>query len=157
MGSRCEYKDLDGSYLRKCWFCFVVCFHFSPSQKLFFFFVFIFNFNILIFPFLLDFFSSQYKKKIATRRLAMLQTASIASGAFLALFLVLVLCLVFYVRWHQQQKRDRCNGVHEENGFDAVDGLHTVRTAVPELRPFGPHHQRFIPMSHAYSNNNNHR
>lgn len=95
--------------------------------------------------------------KTATRRLAMLQTASIASGAFLALFLVLVLCLVFYVRWHQQQKRDRCNGVHEENGFDTVDGLHTVRTAVPELRPFGPHHQRFIPMSQAYSNNNNHR
>lgn len=90
----------------------------------------------------------------ATRRLAMLQTASIASGAFLALFLVLVLCLVFYVRWNQQQKRDRCNGVHEENGFDTVDGLHTVRTALPELRPFGPHHQRFIPMSQAYSNNN---
>lgn len=92
--------------------------------------------------------------RTARRHLAMLQTASIASGAFLALFLVLVLCLVFYVRWNQQQKRDRCNGVHEENGFDTVDGLHTVRTALPELRPFGPHHQRFIPMSQAYSNNN---
>lgn len=87
----------------------------------------------------------------------MLQTASIASGAFLALFLVLVLCLVFYMRWNQQQKRDRCNGVHEENGFDSVDGLHTVRTALPELRPFGPHHQRSIPMSQAYSNTNNNR
>lgn len=84
----------------------------------------------------------------------MLQTASIASGAILAVFLVLVLCLVLYTRWHQQQKRDRCNGVHEENGFDAVDGLHTVRTALPELRPFGPHHQKFISMAQAYTASN---
>lgn len=87
----------------------------------------------------------------------MLQTASIASGAILAVFLILVLCLVLYTRYQQQQKRDRINGVHEENGFDTVDGLHTVRTAVPELRPFGPHHQRFIPMAQAYSNSNNNR
>lgn len=85
----------------------------------------------------------------------MLQTASIASGAILAVFLVIVLCLVLYTRWHQQQKRDRCNGVHEENGFDTVDGLHTVRTALPELRPFGPHHQKFIPMAQAYCTSNN--
>lgn len=83
--------------------------------------------------------------------MAMLQQASIASGAVLALVLVIVLCLVFYARWHQQQKRDRCSA-HSENGFDAVDGLHSVRTALPELRPFGPHHQKFIPLSEAYSN-----
>lgn len=85
----------------------------------------------------------------------MLQTASIASGAILAVFLVIVLCLVLYTRWHQQQKRNRFNGVHEENGFDTVDGLHTVRTALPELRPFGPHHQKFIPMAQAYCTSNN--
>lgn len=81
----------------------------------------------------------------------MLEKASIASGATLALFLVLVLCLVFYVRWHQQQKKDRL-AAHEENGYgvDTVDGLHTVRSGLPELRPFGPHHQKVIPMAEAF-------
>lgn len=81
----------------------------------------------------------------------MLETASIASGATLALFLVLILCLVFYVRWHQQQKKERL--AREENGngagVDTVDGLHTVRSGHPELRPFGPHHQKNIPMAEA--------
>ena len=81
----------------------------------------------------------------------MLETASIASGATLALFLVLILCLVFYVRWHQQQKKDRLS--REENGngagIDTVDGLHTVHSIQPEMRPFGPHHQKTIPMAEA--------
>lgn len=138
MGSRCEYKDLDGSYLRKYSF-----FLRKSIRNRFVFFIYLIE---------IRFFVCFYKA--ATRRLAMLQTASIASGALLAIFLVIVLCIVFYVKWSQQQKRDRCNGVHEENGFDTVDGLQAVRTALPELRPFGPHHQRFIPMSQAYTNNN---
>lgn len=84
----------------------------------------------------------------------MLQTASIASGATLALFLVLVLCLVFYVRWHQQQKKERYLS-NEENGIgygiDTVDGLQSVRSAVPDLRPFGPHHQKFIPLAETFT------
>lgn len=82
----------------------------------------------------------------------MLQTASIASGATLALFLVLVLCLVFYVRWHQQQKKERFDA-HEENGYgvDTVDGLQTVRSGLSEIRPFGPHHHKFIPLAEAYT------
>lgn len=89
----------------------------------------------------------------AARRGAMLQTASIASGATLALFLVLVLCLVFYVRWHQQQKKERYDA-HEENGYgvDTVDGLECVRSGgLPDLRPFGPHHQKFIPLAETFS------
>lgn len=79
----------------------------------------------------------------------MLETASIASGATLALFLVLILCLVFYVRWHQAQKKDRLAREENGNGVDTVDGLHTVRSIQPELRPFGPHHQKIIPMAEA--------
>lgn len=79
----------------------------------------------------------------------MLETASIASGATLALFLVLILCLVFYVRWHQSYKKDRLAREENGNGVDTVDGLHTVRSGQPELRPFGPHHQKFIPMAEA--------
>lgn len=86
---------------------------------------------------------------LATRPRVMLETASIASGATLALFLVLILCLVLYVRWHQQQKKIRLSIEENGNGVDTVDGLHTVRSAYPELRPFGPHHQKTIPMAEA--------
>lgn len=98
MGPRCEYKDLDGSYL--------------PS-----------------------------------RPRVMLETASIASGATLALVLVLILCIVFYVRWHQQQKKDRL--AREEKGVDTVDGMHRMRCSHQEMRPFGPHHEKVIPMADA--------
>lgn len=98
MGPRCEYKDLDGSYL-------------------------------------------------PTRPRVMLETASIASGATLALIFVLILCLILYVRWHQRQKLERLNA---ENGvgIDTVDGLvHVVKCDHHERRPFGPHHYDTIPMA----------
>lgn len=85
----------------------------------------------------------------------MLETASIASGATLALVLVLILCVLFYVKWHQQQKQTRLEqeqhdaNANAANGVDTVDGLHTVRCGPPEMRPFGPHHQRTIPMAEA--------
>lgn len=80
----------------------------------------------------------------------MLETASIASGATLALIVVLILCIVFYVRWHQHQKKDRLAREENGNGVDTVDGLHSVRCGGnPELRPFGPHHQKTIPMAEA--------
>lgn len=88
----------------------------------------------------------------------MLETASIASGATLALVLVLILCVFFYVKWHQQQKQERLEleqqdaNANDANGVDTVDGiggLHTVRCGPPEMRPFGPHHQRTIPMAEA--------
>lgn len=94
----------------------------------------------------------------ASRPRVMLETASIASGATLALVLVLILCIVFYVRWHQQQKKDRLAMAQhgEENGndggVDTVDGLHSVRCGSgmhSERRPFGPHHQKIIPMADA--------
>lgn len=122
MGPRCEYKDLDGSYLRKCIMALIKMV------------------EILTLIFLLF---------TATRPRVMLETASIASGATLALFLVLILCLVFYVRWHQSYKKDRLAREENGNGVDTVDGLHTVRSGQPELRPFGPHHQKFIPMAEA--------
>lgn len=84
----------------------------------------------------------------------MLETASIASGATLALVMVLILCVFFYVKWHQQQKQERLEleqdaNANDANGVDTVDGLHTVRCGPPEMRPFGPHHQRTIPMAEA--------
>lgn len=98
----------------------------------------------------------------------MLETASIASGATLALVLVLILCLFFYIKWHQQQKQLRLeleqqqhaaassdpNANEASAGVDTVDGmpgggLQQVRCGPPEMRPFGPHHQRTIPMAEA--------
>lgn len=126
MGPRCEYKDLDGSYLRKCTMSLKIIVNETNDYNVFVFFL-----------------------PTATRPRVMLETASIASGATLALFLVLILCLVFYVRWHQSYKKDRLAREENGNGVDTVDGLHTVRSGHPELRPFGPHHQKFIPMAEA--------
>lgn len=82
----------------------------------------------------------------------MLQQASIAMGAVLTLIVFIFFSLFKCLQWHQRRKQDRFNGVHAENGFDAVDGMQAVRTAVPVMRPFGPHHHRFIPLAEAYSN-----
>lgn len=49
MGSRCEYKDLDGSYLRKYFFCFHSHFPFFPKRFLEFFSS---NFYVSTFSFL---------------------------------------------------------------------------------------------------------
>ncbi|XP_038109492.1 uncharacterized protein LOC6033785 [Culex quinquefasciatus] len=98
MGPRCEYKDLDGSYL-------------------------------------------------PTRPRVMLETASIASGAIVAVVLATIVCCYICVHKHQQKKRlelEIANG-----GVDTVDGvavLRTVRSDQPK-RPFGSHHLRTIPMS----------
>ena len=79
----------------------------------------------------------------------MLETASIASGATLALFLGLIFCLVLYVRWHQKQKLERLERESEE-GVDTVDSdLRTVKSERTEKRPFGAHHDHTIPMSEA--------
>ncbi|XP_063919849.1 probetacellulin-like isoform X1 [Zophobas morio] len=66
MGPRCEYKDLDGSYL--------------PSQRRF-----------------------------------MLETASIAGGATIAVFLVVIVCVVVYLQYKRYSKMARA-------GSDCVDG-----------------------------------
>lgn len=89
----------------------------------------------------------------------MLETASIASGAVLALFLVSILCVLYYVKWQQKRKQQRLEDLEHDanandpNGVDTVDGgigaLQTVRCGPPELRPFGPHHQRTISMAEA--------
>ncbi|ENN79828.1 hypothetical protein D910_05154 [Dendroctonus ponderosae] len=65
-GSRCEYKDLDGSYM--------------PSQRRF-----------------------------------MLETASIAGGATIAVFSAVILCLAAYLRWRRRKKGGAAT--------DEVDGL----------------------------------
>ncbi|XP_053685466.1 uncharacterized protein LOC128735032 [Sabethes cyaneus] len=95
MGPRCEYKDLDGSYL-------------------------------------------------PTRPRVMLETASIASGAIVAVVLATIVCCYICVHKHQQKKKR----LESANGdVDTVDGvLRTVRSDQPK-RPFGPHHLRTIPMS----------
>lgn len=82
---------------------------------------------------------------LPTRPHVMLETASIASGATLALIIVLILCLILYVRCHQRQKLER---LAENGDFDAVDGLvHVVKCEPQALRPFGPHHHGTIPMA----------
>ncbi|RZC43051.1 uncharacterized protein BDFB_001198, partial [Asbolus verrucosus] len=74
MGPRCEYKDLDGSYL--------------PSQRRF-----------------------------------MLETASIAGGATIAVFLVVIVCIVVYLQYKRHNKTTRA-------GSDCVDG-HTTPLNTP--------------------------
>ena len=100
MGPRCEYKEIDGSYL-------------------------------------------------PTRQRAMLETASIASGATLALIFMLVLCFSLYIRHERQQKLklgESSTMAHENAGMDEVDGI----TKIPEMRPFGPHHYQVLPLSSAF-------
>ncbi|XP_076278804.1 uncharacterized protein LOC143208329 [Lasioglossum baleicum] len=78
IGQRCEFKDLDGSYL--------------PS-----------------------------------RQRVMLETASIASGATIAVFLVVIICIAAYIHCKRKQKELRSS-----NCVDTVDGPGRD----PELRPF---------------------
>ncbi|XP_049818704.1 protein spitz isoform X2 [Aethina tumida] len=73
MGQRCEYKDLDGSYL--------------PSQRKF-----------------------------------MLETASIAGGATIAVFLVVILCVVVWLHIKRHAKSKRSS--------DCVDGASTQLNAI---------------------------
>lgn len=79
IGQRCEFKDLDGSYL--------------PS-----------------------------------RQRVMLETASIAGGATIAVFLVVIICIAAYIHCKRKQKELRTSS----NCFDTVDGPGRD----PELRPF---------------------
>ncbi|XP_050314751.1 uncharacterized protein LOC126749069 isoform X2 [Anthonomus grandis grandis] len=86
-GSRCEYKDLDGSYL--------------PSQRRF-----------------------------------MLETASIAGGATIAVFSAVILCLAAYLRWRRRRK-------NLQNG-DQVDGIQPYpRQLIFGVRPQG---QNLVPI-----------
>ncbi|XP_043604499.1 uncharacterized protein LOC122577306 isoform X2 [Bombus pyrosoma] len=78
IGQRCEFKDLDGSYL--------------PS-----------------------------------RQRVMLETASIAGGATIAVFLVVIICIAAYIHCKRKQKELRSS-----NCVDTVDGPGRD----PELRPF---------------------
>ncbi|XP_032670489.1 uncharacterized protein LOC116843818 isoform X2 [Odontomachus brunneus] len=78
IGQRCEFKDLDGSYL--------------PS-----------------------------------RQRVMLETASIAGGATIAVFLVVIICIAAYIHCKRKQKELRSSSC-----IDTVDGPGRD----PELRPF---------------------
>ncbi|XP_046433257.1 uncharacterized protein LOC124185999 isoform X1 [Neodiprion fabricii] len=82
VGERCEFKDLDGSYL--------------PS-----------------------------------RQRVMLETASIAGGATIAVFLVVIICIATYIHCKRKQKELRTSS----NCVDTVDGPGRD----PELRPFSNH------------------
>ncbi|XP_048525042.1 uncharacterized protein LOC109534345 isoform X2 [Dendroctonus ponderosae] len=87
-GSRCEYKDLDGSYM--------------PSQRRF-----------------------------------MLETASIAGGATIAVFSAVILCLAAYLRWRRRKKGGAAT--------DEVDGLprNHHRQPIFGVRPQG---QNLVPI-----------
>nr|CAD7460139.1 unnamed protein product [Timema tahoe] len=76
MGQRCEFKDLDGSYL--------------PS-----------------------------------RQQVMLETASIAGGATIAVFLVVIVCLAVYIHFQRKQKESRASCFVDGSSRD-----------MEEIRPF---------------------
>ncbi|KAG8040344.1 hypothetical protein G9C98_000915 [Cotesia typhae] len=57
----------------------------------------------------------------------MLETASIAGGATIAVFLVVIICIAAYIHCKRKQKELRAR-----SGTDTVDGV----SRDPELRPF---------------------
>lgn len=110
----------------------------------------------------------------------MLEKASIASGATLALVMGAIVVFSLYVRRHRQQKQrlvemdqsvhrldiamayhaptNGANGNGDDNGgTDTVDSsalvaVHsTLHTNLLPMRPFGPHHCRNIPLATAYA------
>ncbi|XP_033217034.1 uncharacterized protein LOC117172873 [Belonocnema kinseyi] len=95
IGQRCEFKDLDGSYL--------------PS-----------------------------------RQRIMLETASIAGGATIAVFLVVIICIAAYIHCKRKQKELRSS-----SNVDTVDGP----SRDPELRPFSIRsHSLLINMAKDHKN-----
>ncbi|XP_066255991.1 uncharacterized protein [Euwallacea similis] len=111
-GSRCEYKDLDGSYI--------------PSHQ----------------------------------RL-MLETASIAGGATIAVFSVVILCLAAYLRWRRRKKSaapvdqvDGLPGPHHRQRIFGIrpqgNNLVPIRSSVSPYRDHHHHHAN----NHQVSNNN---
>jgi keren protein len=62
----------------------------------------------------------------ATRQRVMLETASIAGGATIAVFLVVIVCISLYIHYHRKLKEKRVTAT------DATDG----RARDLELRPF---------------------
>lgn len=80
MGQRCEYKDLDGSYLRKLIVNSLTCV--EPKSKL------IDHFHLFT----------------ALREKIMLERASIAGGATFAVVLVVIISIIFYTYVRQQRK-----------------------------------------------------
>lgn len=115
MGPRCEYKDLDGSYLRK--------FSKIPYN--------VNNLNIF-----------DYLFAAAQNRLS-LETASIASGATIAVFLVVILCAVVYIHYKRRAKASITS-------TDCVDGrssaLHTHPTFGIRWRTTTTEHQTDLPI-----------
>ncbi|KYQ47178.1 Protein spitz [Trachymyrmex zeteki] len=96
IGQRCEFKDLDGSYL--------------PS-----------------------------------RQRVMLETASIAGGATIAVFLVVIICITAYIHCKRKQKELRSSN----NCVDTVDGPGRD----PELRPFSNRSRSLMIFMAKNSNN----
>lgn len=105
MGPRCEYKELEGSYL---------------GMKL------ILNLLFISSKIFSDTFT-------AGRPRVMLETASIAGGAVALLFVTFIVSFFGYVRYHQRKKRELLeNGTlngHHNQAADVVDGQ--VSTATP--------------------------
>ncbi|CAD6218269.1 GSCOCG00012913001-RA-CDS, partial [Cotesia congregata] len=62
-----------------------------------------------------------------SRQRMMLETASIAGGATIAVFLVVIICIAAYIHCKRKQKELRAR-----SGTDTVDGV----SRDPELRPF---------------------
>ncbi|XP_071452070.1 uncharacterized protein [Hetaerina americana] len=99
MGQRCEFKDLENSYL--------------PS-----------------------------------RRRVMLETASIASGATIAVLLVVIVCFAFYIHFKRKHKPHSETNMSCEPGACQVDG-------VERRRPFStrpPHSISLVPIPHSSHN-----
>ncbi|KAJ9580179.1 hypothetical protein L9F63_004162, partial [Diploptera punctata] len=99
IGQRCEFKDLDGSYLQG-------------------------------------------------RRGVMLETASIAGGATIAVFLVVIVCIAAYIHFQRKQKETRARSLHCQRSLEVrqcisiqpQDNYVCVRVASPVSAACFPSH-----------------
>lgn len=97
----------------------------------------------------------------ATAPKTLLETASIASGATLAVIASIIFFCVLYYRYQQREKiKLMTSGMSADGGdnivdlgVDTVDGLTTTTTIIKcehhkqQLRPFGTHHNQILPLS----------
>lgn len=106
MGPRCEYKDLDGSYLRKL---------FRTRQIS----------DIILKIYLIYL--------VATRPRVMLEKASIASGVMLAIVMMVILVCCWLVHKNRENKRKFLES-SATNGVDTVDSVNQRRPFAGDYR-----------------------
>ncbi|CAG0914735.1 unnamed protein product [Notodromas monacha] len=159
MGQRCEYKDLDGTYLRECFFFFFFLLFFLDDDD--------------------DDDAWRDRPMRATREKVTLETASIAGGATVAVIFVVIVCFLCWIYLNRKGSEKKqvgassssssssCHrrigiGMGMRGGVDEVDALESGEDA--SFQPFAryglPRHKstfHLIPGTFKYSMHPSHQ